>query len=193
MNEWGEEWVHYIWLFYSRADCSLPPSFVPWLGLCSWSTHWVGFGWQSLSQMLVPTDSPVTRSEVIGLDWIQFRFFRVWAHWVDLRMDWIALKLKYGCFQGSFLGLEVEDRLLRLESDKDSLQIQASLLSDQIHSQSNKIQDLEKILLDKKTILESTQDILSRVLVFCWVLHLLLPLLKCIGKRIIYVVVFVSS
>jgi len=66
--------------------------------------------------------------------------------------------------QGSLQGLDVEERLLRLETDKDSLHIQVSVLSDQIDVQTSKIHDLERVLDDKKNVLESTQDTLSRVL-----------------------------
>lgn len=65
--------------------------------------------------------------------------------------------------QGSLLGLDYEDRLLRLESDKDTLHLQVSVLSDQIEAQTNKIQDLEKMLDDKRNTLESTEDHLQRV------------------------------
>lgn len=65
--------------------------------------------------------------------------------------------------QGSLLGLDYEDRLLRLESDKDTLHLQVSVLSDQIEAQTNKIHDLEKMLDDKRNVLESTEDHLQRV------------------------------
>ncbi|ODM94548.1 Liprin-beta-1 [Orchesella cincta] len=64
---------------------------------------------------------------------------------------------------GSLLGLDYEDRLLRLESDKDTLHLQVSVLSDQIEAQTNKIHDLEKMLDDKRNVLESTEDQLQRI------------------------------
>ena len=44
----------------------------------------------------------------------------------------------------------IEDRLLQLEGDKDSLHLQVALLSDQLESQTEKIGDLERVLEDKK-------------------------------------------
>ncbi|CAG7834211.1 unnamed protein product [Allacma fusca] len=70
-----------------------------------------------------------------------------------------------GTLGGSLLGLDYEDRLLRLESDKDTLHLQVSVLSDQIEAQTSKIQDLEKLLDDKKNILETTEEQLQRELV----------------------------
>ena len=61
------------------------------------------------------------------------------------------------------VGLDYEDRLLRLESDKDSLSLQLSLLSQQIKSQTLIISQLEKGLEDKKRCLESTEDQLQKV------------------------------
>ena len=68
-------------------------------------------------------------------------------------------------FQGSLIGLDYEDRLLRLESDKDTLHLQVSVLSDQIEAQTSKIQDLERLLDDKKITLETTEEQLQRVCV----------------------------
>lgn len=68
--------------------------------------------------------------------------------------------------QGSLLGLDYEGRLLRLESDKDRLHLQVSCLTDQIEAQTAKIGDLEKVLDDKKNVLETTEDSLQRVYIF---------------------------
>eukprot|EP00094_Tigriopus_californicus_P005385 TCALIF_05192-PA protein Name:"Similar to PPFIBP1 Liprin-beta-1 (Homo sapiens)" AED:0.11 eAED:0.09 QI:0/0.6/0.33/0.83/0.4/0.5/6/102/1020 len=56
----------------------------------------------------------------------------------------------------------LEERLLQLEGDKDSLNLQVALLSDQLESQTDKISDLEKNLDDKKDVLRKTEDVLQR-------------------------------
>nr|CAD7431550.1 unnamed protein product [Timema monikensis] len=59
---------------------------------------------------------------------------------------------------------ELEERLKRLESDKDSLQLQVTVLNQQIEAQSDKIADLEKMLDEKKQQLGSTEEVLQREL-----------------------------
>jgi len=56
---------------------------------------------------------------------------------------------------------EVEERLQRLEGDKDSLQMQISILMDQIEVQTEKIGDLERNLLDKNSQLKRSEEILQ--------------------------------
>merc|ERR1719266_213933 len=55
----------------------------------------------------------------------------------------------------------VEERLLALEGDKDQLHMQVSMLSDQIHNQTDKILDLERTLDSKKEALKKTEDLLQ--------------------------------
>ncbi|XP_063223981.1 liprin-beta-1-like isoform X2 [Bacillus rossius redtenbacheri] len=57
---------------------------------------------------------------------------------------------------------ELEERLRRLESDKDSLQLQVAVLNDQIDAQADKIGDLEKMLEEKRKQLTNTEDVLQR-------------------------------
>ena len=57
----------------------------------------------------------------------------------------------------------VEERLQRLEGDKDSLQMQISILMDQIEVQTEKIAELEKNLADKNNQLHKTEDKLQKV------------------------------
>ena len=57
---------------------------------------------------------------------------------------------------------EVEERLQRLEGDKDSLQMQVSILMDQIEVQTEKIAELEKNLSDRTTQLQRTEDVLQK-------------------------------
>lgn len=56
---------------------------------------------------------------------------------------------------------EVEERLQRLEGDKDSLQMQISILMDQIEMQTEKINDLEKTLMDKNAQLKRSEEIIQ--------------------------------
>jgi hypothetical protein len=61
------------------------------------------------------------------------------------------------------LNADVEERLRRLEADKDSLQLQVTVLTEQIEVQSDKISDLEKLLDEKKMQLANAEDMLQRV------------------------------
>merc|ERR1719266_2463813 len=58
--------------------------------------------------------------------------------------------------------LSVERRLMQLEGDKDTLQLQVAVLSDQIESATDKVGDMEKLLDDKKEVLRKTEDMLAR-------------------------------
>lgn len=78
-------------------------------------------------------------------------------------VHYIVFEKLYFLFQGSYLGLDYEDRLLRLESDKDTLHLHMSVLSEQIDAQTAKIRDLERMLDDKKSVLENTEDQLQKV------------------------------
>ena len=62
---------------------------------------------------------------------------------------------------------DVEERLRRLEADKDSLQLQVTVLTEQIEVQTDKIGDLEKLLDEKKRQLASAEDDLQRVSYTC--------------------------
>lgn len=56
----------------------------------------------------------------------------------------------------------MEERLQRLEADKDSLQLQVTVLTEQIEVQTDKISDLEKLLDEKKRQLSNAEDMLQR-------------------------------
>jgi chromosome segregation ATPase len=66
-------------------------------------------------------------------------------------------------FQQPPVNTDVEERLRRLESDKDSLQLQVAVLTEQIEVQTDKISDLEKLLDEKKSQLANAEDELQRV------------------------------
>ncbi|KAL0268157.1 UNVERIFIED_CONTAM: hypothetical protein PYX00_010209 [Menopon gallinae] len=59
-------------------------------------------------------------------------------------------------------GPDLEDRLYRLENDKESLQLQVTVLTEQVEAQSEKISDLQQSLDDKKQQLNSAEDLLQR-------------------------------
>ena len=55
----------------------------------------------------------------------------------------------------------VEERLLQLEADKDSLQLQVTVLEDQLDSQTNRVSDLERALKDKQQELRRMEEIVG--------------------------------
>ncbi|XP_033606375.1 uncharacterized protein LOC111861588 isoform X4 [Cryptotermes secundus] len=65
-------------------------------------------------------------------------------------------------FRQPQVNADVEERLRRLEADKDSLQLQVAVLTEQIEVQTDKISDLEKLLDEKKSQLTNTEDVLQR-------------------------------
>jgi len=65
-------------------------------------------------------------------------------------------------FQQPALNSDVDERLRRLEADKDSLQLQVTVLTEQIEVQTDKISDLEKLLDEKKQQLSNAEDMLQR-------------------------------
>jgi chromosome segregation ATPase len=58
---------------------------------------------------------------------------------------------------------EMDERLQRLEGDKDSLQMQVSILIDQIEAQTDKMADLERTLSDRAFQLQKAEDNLQKV------------------------------
>ncbi|PSN55690.1 hypothetical protein C0J52_03196 [Blattella germanica] len=70
-------------------------------------------------------------------------------------------KWRTNCKQSSG-NTDVEERLHRLEADKDSLQLQVAVLTEQIEVQTDKILDLEKLLDEKKRQLANAEDELQR-------------------------------
>ncbi|CAB3369971.1 Hypothetical predicted protein [Cloeon dipterum] len=56
---------------------------------------------------------------------------------------------------------DVEERMQRLENEKDSLRLQVSVLSEQVDAQSEKMSDLERQLCEKKRELSKAQEMLQ--------------------------------
>ncbi|XP_064198375.1 liprin-beta-1-like isoform X5 [Anguilla rostrata] len=59
---------------------------------------------------------------------------------------------------------QYQDRLLRLESDRESLVLQVSVLTDQVEVQGEKIRDLDLCLEEHREKLNSTEDLLQQEL-----------------------------
>ncbi|CAH1103888.1 unnamed protein product [Psylliodes chrysocephalus] len=57
---------------------------------------------------------------------------------------------------------DLDERFRKIQYEKDNLQLQVQVLSDQIEAQSDKISDLEKMLQEKKQLLSDTEDKLQR-------------------------------
>lgn len=58
---------------------------------------------------------------------------------------------------------DAEDRVRRLEADKESLQLQVQVLSEQIAAQTEKMVDLERSLNDTRQKLDDTEQRLQKV------------------------------
>ena len=55
----------------------------------------------------------------------------------------------------------VEERLLQLEADKDSLQLQVTVLEDQLDGQTNRMSDLERTLRDKQLEMRRLEEVVA--------------------------------
>lgn len=58
---------------------------------------------------------------------------------------------------------DAEERVRRLEADKESLQLQVQVLSEQISAQSEKMTDLERALHDTRQRLDDAEQRLQKV------------------------------
>lgn len=58
---------------------------------------------------------------------------------------------------------DAEDRVRRLEADKESLHLQVQVLSEQIAAQSEKMSDLERALQDARQRLDDSEQRLQKV------------------------------
>ncbi|XP_030071336.1 liprin-beta-1 isoform X5 [Microcaecilia unicolor] len=77
-------------------------------------------------------------------------------------MEWLQSHLTNGHISGS--GDLYQERLLRLENDKESLVLQVSVLTDQVEAQGEKIRDLEFCLEDHRDKLNATEEMLQQEL-----------------------------
>lgn len=60
-------------------------------------------------------------------------------------------------------GPDQDEKFRKLQMEKDNLQLQVQVLTDQIDAQTDKIADLEKSLTEKKQLLVNAEDMLQRV------------------------------
>ncbi|CAL8356990.1 unnamed protein product [Lota lota] len=81
----------------------------------------------------------------------------------DSLVEWLQGHLSNGhiCLSG---GDHYQERLTRLESDKESLVLQVSVLTDQVDAQGEKIRDLDMCLDDHRDKLNSTEEMLQQEL-----------------------------
>ncbi|KAM8974056.1 liprin-beta-1 [Pelodytes ibericus] len=80
----------------------------------------------------------------------------------DILMEWLQNQMVNGHISGS--GDIYQERLSRLENDKESLVLQVSVLTDQVEAQGEKIRDLEFCLEEHREKLNSTEEMLQQEL-----------------------------
>lgn len=61
---------------------------------------------------------------------------------------------------------DTDDRLRRLQSDKESLVLQVQVLTEQVAAQGEKIGELERSVTEKQHLLNNADDLLRRVSLF---------------------------
>lgn len=55
------------------------------------------------------------------------------------------------------------ERVRRLQSDKDALQLQVQILTEQINAQNDKLKEMEMVMNEKNLQISNTEDLLNRV------------------------------
>ncbi|XP_053321158.1 liprin-beta-1 [Spea bombifrons] len=80
----------------------------------------------------------------------------------DALADWLQVQMVNGHITGS--GDIYQERLSRLENDKESLVLQVSVLTDQVEAQGEKIRDLEFCLEENREKLNATEEMLQQEL-----------------------------
>ncbi|XP_010593857.1 liprin-beta-1 isoform X4 [Loxodonta africana] len=77
-------------------------------------------------------------------------------------MEWLQSQMTNGHLPGN--GDVYQERLARLENDKESLVLQVSVLTDQVEAQGEKIRDLEFCLEEHREKLNATEEMLQQEL-----------------------------
>ncbi|NWU91934.1 LIPB1 protein, partial [Upupa epops] len=77
-------------------------------------------------------------------------------------IEWLQSQMTNGRLSGS--GDVYQERLARLENDKESLVLQVSVLTDQVEAQGEKIRDLEFCLEEHREKLNATEEMLQQEL-----------------------------
>ncbi|XP_054843853.1 liprin-beta-1 isoform X2 [Eublepharis macularius] len=80
----------------------------------------------------------------------------------EMLMEWLQSQMTNGHI--SVNGDVYQDRLTRLENDKESLVLQVSVLTDQVEAQGEKIRDLELCLEEHREKLNATEEMLQQEL-----------------------------
>ncbi|KAG8438588.1 hypothetical protein GDO86_004957 [Hymenochirus boettgeri] len=80
----------------------------------------------------------------------------------DILVDWLQIQMVNG--HGTGTGDIYQERLSRLENDKESLILQVSVLTDQVEAQGEKIRDLEFCLEEHREKLNVTEEMLQQEL-----------------------------
>ncbi|XP_032077228.1 liprin-beta-1 isoform X7 [Thamnophis elegans] len=80
----------------------------------------------------------------------------------EILMEWLQNQMINGHLSAN--GDVYQERLSRLESDKESLVLQVSVLTDQVDAQGEKIRDLELSLEENREKLNSTEEMLQQEL-----------------------------
>ncbi|XP_070803966.1 liprin-beta-1 isoform X2 [Pituophis catenifer annectens] len=80
----------------------------------------------------------------------------------EILMEWLQNQMINGHLSAN--GDVYQERLTRLESDKESLVLQVSVLTDQVDAQGEKIRDLELCLEENREKLNSTEEMLQQEL-----------------------------
>ena len=61
---------------------------------------------------------------------------------------------------------DTDERLRKIQSEKEALAVQVQVLTDQLQSQGSKIAEMDRILQEKNQLLSNAEDLLQRVSVF---------------------------
>uniref|UniRef100_A0A8B9BTN0 PPFIA binding protein 1 n=1 Tax=Anser brachyrhynchus TaxID=132585 RepID=A0A8B9BTN0_9AVES len=80
----------------------------------------------------------------------------------EVLIEWLQSQMTNGHISGS--GDVYQERLARLENDKESLVLQVSVLTDQVEAQGEKIRDLEFCLEEHREKLNATEEMLQQEL-----------------------------
>ncbi|XP_028346935.1 liprin-beta-1 isoform X9 [Physeter macrocephalus] len=80
----------------------------------------------------------------------------------EMLIEWLQSQMTNGHLPGS--GDVYQERLARLENDKESLVLQVSVLTDQVEAQGEKIRDLEFCLEEHREKLNATEEMLQQEL-----------------------------
>uniref|UniRef100_G3RC07 PPFIA binding protein 1 n=1 Tax=Gorilla gorilla gorilla TaxID=9595 RepID=G3RC07_GORGO len=81
----------------------------------------------------------------------------------EMLVEWLQSQMTNGHLPGN--GDVYQERLARLENDKESLVLQVSVLTDQVEAQGEKIRDLEFCLEEHREKLNATEEMLQQGLI----------------------------